>query len=175
MRKACWILPLLWGQIFIWSQLGVSWSCVSLQQPRSCPLARPVSGLGSSSVWRVFHPFYPVNPPPGQPVPAGHYAGCWLRSRLVIRQNCSLLMSFAPRKKTWSWYRRDSKHKAQRGKKLSRLLIFIGGHRYKSRVSIPEVMGMHLSQDNLPLGLYVVLRASFLCLTRCFSSEGVRS
>lgn len=56
-RKACWILPLLWGQIFIWSQLGVTWSCVSLQQPRSCPLARPVLGLGSSSVWRVFHPF----------------------------------------------------------------------------------------------------------------------
>lgn len=116
-RKACWILPLLWGQIFIWSQLGVSWSCVSLQQPRSCPLARPVLGLGSSSFWRVFHPSYPVNPPPGQPVPVGCYAGCWLWSRLVIRQNCSLLMSFTPRKKNWSWYW-GSKHKAQKWKKL---------------------------------------------------------
>lgn len=48
-RKACWILPLLWGQMIIWSQLGVSWSCVSLHQPRSCPLVRPMVGLGSSS------------------------------------------------------------------------------------------------------------------------------
>lgn len=99
-RKACWILPLLWGQIFIWSQLGVSWNCVSLQQSRSCPLVRPVLELGSISVWRIFYPFYPFHLfYPGQPVPVGRYAGCWLWSMLVIRQNCSLLMSFASKKK----------------------------------------------------------------------------
>ena len=81
-RKACWILPSLWGQIIIWSQLGVSWSCVSLHQPRSCPLVRPTSGLGSRSVSGEtrqggFYPFYPVNPPLGQPVPAGRWRERW--------------------------------------------------------------------------------------------------
>lgn len=84
-RKACWILPLLWGQMIIWSQLGVSWSCVSLHQPRSCPLARPTSGLGNSSIYcetrqGFFILFYPVNPPLGQLVPAGRWRKrqCWV-------------------------------------------------------------------------------------------------
>lgn len=169
-RKACWILPLLWGQIFIWSQLELC----QFTAAQELPTHRPVLGLDSSSFWKVFHAFYPVNPPPGQPVLWVAVLGA---GRFVIRQNCSVLMSFAPRKK-------KEKHevdietvssKLRNGRNCLDYWFLLEGIGHKSRVSIPKVMGMHFSQANLSLGLYVVLRASFLSLTRCFSSEGVHS
>lgn len=48
---------------------GVGWGCVSLHQPRSCPLVRVTLGLGSSSVYceirQFLMLFYPLNPPFG--------------------------------------------------------------------------------------------------------------
>lgn len=83
-------------------------------------------------------------------------------------------MSFAPRKK----YEVDIKtvsSKLRNGRNCLDYRFLLEDIGHKSRASIPKVMGMHFSRDNLSLGLYVVLRASFLCLTRCFSSEGVHS
>lgn len=66
-----------------------------------------------------------------------------------------------PRKKSMMLiWRQEAKKKNRNGKNIYILTTdFIGGQRYKCRTSIPGVMEMHFSGDNLPSGLYVVLKA----------------
>lgn len=64
-RKACWILPLLWGQMIIWSRLELC----QFTPAQELPTCAVTLGLGSSSVYceirQFLMLFYPLNPPFG--------------------------------------------------------------------------------------------------------------
>lgn len=136
MRKACWILPLLQGQMIIWSQLGVSQSCVSLQQP--------ALGTGSSSIyWETMWGGFS-----SLPFLSSFRAACACRSprKAAMLGACMSRGGIA----TCEWLLHPGKsmvlalrqkHNTHKWKKL----IFIGGQRHNRRASLPGVMGMHFS------------------------------